>query len=482
MSNNNNPTTEIRRRITRDLFRSILWIDEEIFWFTTNNKGEREYNYEQFHQLFQPVTQELQDEGYLVHLHSFEQSTKDADLDDEFSEESPSLASAIALAKKADIVLLDWHLGSANNPENSIKVLEALVTDAATRFVLILSKYSDNFGNELSDHIIKAPGSKISDLTYSETVSSWTTKSGLHVKVLNKRSNGLSRVTGEDISLAVYELVSLHYPDYLHWAAFEIAQKFRSHVPEWLQSLPAGTDSAVLQELLDDKSEIRSYLPENLLDNLVQIASANSLESLHSANTKREHWTNRPSFIQDAIQSKAEKYIHILKSAKNIRKDFQEILDITETTPGGKEWFTSHQSLVEFCENLPSKDAVPLPGAIYTLIDEGVEHQCIYICVSQECDCVRNSPLLFVKADRIDEVKANSTSLRFNGATFRVDSKAENLHPLPVNQDRSIDSYQKTGQLRGAIATRIISRFWSGTTRPAVNHPTFARALRSEEA
>lgn len=482
MTNEANPTTEVRRRISRDLFRSILWIDEEIFWFTTNSRGEKEYKYEQFHELFQPVTQELQAEGYLVHLHSFEQSTKEIHMDDEFSEESPSLASAIALAKKSDIVLLDWHLGSGNNPENSIKILEALVSDKATRFVLILSKYSDDFDHELSTHKGNHPDSSLSGLTYRELTKSWTTNCGLHIRLLNKRENGLDRIKGEAVSRAVYDLVSIHYPDYLHWAALEIAEKFRSHVPEWLQSLPTETDASVLQELLDDHSEIRSYLPENLLDNLVQIASANSLESFHSDNTKREHWANRPPFIQDQPKSKVENYINVLKSAKSIRKDFQEIHAGAKNMVGGTEWIDSQQDLIEFCENLPLRGNSPLPGSIYISIGEEKQHEFIYICVSQECDCMRSSPLLFVKAVRNDEVKANSTSLRFNGATYRVESKAENLLQLPVNENRSIDSYQRAGQLRRAIAMRIISRFWSGTTRPAVNHPTFARALRSGEA
>lgn len=475
MSNNENPTTEKRRRISQDLFRSILWIDEQIFSIGTDDHGNKRYDYEPFESLFKPVTQELQDAGLLVHLHSFEQSTIEDGLDDEFSADSPSLSSAISLSQKADIIILDWHLGNGDDPANSIKILEALVNSPATRIILILSQNSDRFSQELSR-------SNLTQLQYEAGSDTWNTRNGLHLKLIRKKPNGINRITGNEIIESIFSLLSFYYPDYLHWAAFEIAQKFRSHVPEWLQSLPVGTDAAVLQELLDNNSEIRSYLPENLLDNLVQIASANSLESLRSANTKREHWTNRPSFIQDTSNSKVENYINVLKSAKKLRSDFQEVLAVAETINGGAEWIASHQSLVEFCENLPSKCGEPLPGSIYTSIGEDEEHQCIYICVSQECDCVRNSPLLFVKAVRAEDVKANSTSFRFNGATFRVDSKAENLLQLQVNEDRSINAYQKTGQLRRAIAARIISRFWSGTTRPAVNHPTFARALRSEEA
>ncbi len=470
-----NPTTEIRRRISRDLFRSILWVDEQIFSFETNRHGNKEYDYVPFETLFKPVTQELQDAGFLVHLHSFEQSTTEDGFDDEFSADSPSLNSAISLSQKADIIILDWHLGNGDDPKNSIKILEALIDSPATRILLILSQYSDRFSEELSK-------SKLSQLKKEERGDTWTTKNGLHLKVLRKKPDGINRITGDEIIESIFSLLSFYYPDYLHWAALEIAEKIRSHVPEWLQSLPSGTDLSVLQELLHKKSEIRSYLPENLFENLVRIASANTLESLSEDHTKRDHWNNRPLFIQDVQRSKVENYINVVKSAKDLRDDLPEILGGLANCSGGDEWLKAQLDLIEFCEIMPSVGREPLPGAIYTPIEPEESDESIYICVSQECDCVRGTPLLFVRAVRATDIKAVSTSLRFERYTYRIDSKADNLIKLDIEDDRSIKLYQKAGQIRTQIAARIISRFWSGTTRPAVNHPTFARALRSGEA
>lgn len=475
IGNTINPTTEIRRRISRDLFRSILWVDEQIFSFETNRHGTKEYDYEPFETLFKPVTQELQDAGFLVHLHSFEQSTAEDGFDDEFSTDSPSLDSAISLSQKSDIIILDWHLGNGDDPRNSIKILEALVDSPATRILLILSQNSDRFSEELSK-------SNLSQLEREEGSDTWTTGNGLHLKVLRKKPDGINRITGEEIIESFFSLLSFYYPDYLHWAAFEIAEKIRSHVPEWLQSLPSGTDISVLQELLHRGSEIRSYLPENLFENLVRIASANTLESLSGDHTKRDHWKNRPSFIQDDLKSKVENYINVLKSAKNLRNDLPEFLEQVGEFSGGDEWRKAHLDLIEFCEIMPLVGNEPLPGAIYTPIELEESDSSIYICVSQECDCVRGNPLLFVRAVRDDDIMAGSTSLRFMRGTYRIDSKADNLIKLDIEEDRTVKSYQKAGQIRPQIAARIISRFWSGTTRPAVNHPTFARALRSGEA
>jgi hypothetical protein len=470
-----NLTTEIRRRISRDLFRSILWVDEQIFSFETNSRGENKYDYEPFESLFKPVTQELQDAGFLVHLHSFEQSTSEDELEDEFSADSPSLQSAISLSRKADIIILDWHLGNGDDPTNSIKILEALVTDPATRILLILSQNSDRFSEELLK-------SSLSQLRHKKESDTWTSGNGLHLKVLRKRPDGINRILGTEIIESIFSLLTCYYPDYLHWAALEIAEKIRSHVPEWLQSLPTGTDLSVLQELLHEKSEIRTYLPENLFENLVRIASANTLKCLEADYTKRVFWENRPSFIRDNLTSKVDNYVNVLKSAKNLRNDLPEILDGLANCIGGEEWRKAQLDLIEFCEIMPPVGDEPFPGAIYTRIEPEEADNCIYICVSQECDCARGNPLLFVRAVRDHVIKAGSTSLRFQRETYRIDSTAENLIKLNIEDNRTVSSYQKVGQIRPPIAARIISRFWSGTTRPAVNHPTFARALRAEEA
>ena len=303
----------------------------------------------------------------------------------------------------------------------------------------------------------------------------------LHLKVLKKNPDGINRIAANEIIESLYSLLSESYPDYLHWAAQEMAEKIRSHIPEWLQSLPSGTDLAVLQELLHDRSEIRSYLPENLLENLVCVASASSLNALEASNTKREHWLNRPSFIEDLNGTKASNYVNIKNSAKNLRSDLPKIHSDLESLDGGKEWIQSHQDFVEFCEILPLVGNMPYPGAIYQS-DAGEGPDTVYVCVSQECDCLRASRLLFVIATKTDEIKTGSTSFQFSGKTYRVDPKAGNLLQFDIDEHRAISSLSKVGQIRSQIASRIISRFWSGTTRPAVNHPAFARGLRLDES
>jgi Response receiver domain len=466
-----NPTTDIRRQISGNLFRSILWIDEEIFPFLTK-ADEKIINYELFKSLFWPVTHELQEKGYLVHLHPFEQSTNEDGINDTYSTESPSLNSAIALCKKADVVLLDWHLGSGHSPENSIKILDELLKEekSATKIVLILSN---------NDSCINDIGSKLPKLQVNASTGTWS-YNGLHLKLLKKMHNG-SRITADEIINAIFESLSGQYPDYLHWAALEIAEKIRSHIPEWLESLPKETDLAVLQELLNEKSEIRSYLPENLFENLVCIASANKLNSLEAKNTKREHWENRPSFIKDTGDTITEKYVNVLVSAENLREDYKDIEKKKGTTNGFDAWIKAHHTNTEFCEILPMKGISPLPGAVYNRVNLDAIDESIYICVSQECDCLRDNTLLFVRAVKCERIKDSSTSVRFNGHTYRIDSKTDNLIKMPINVDRTIEQYNKIGQLRPQIAKRIISRFWNGTTRSAVNHPTFTRALRKGE-
>lgn len=478
-----NPTTELRRTIAQNLCRSILWIDEEIYPYTTGSSGEKIINYEHFESLFHPLTQELQDEGCLVHLHPFEQSTNEKELEDDFSDDSPSLVSAIELSKKADVIILDWHLGSADTPENSIKILEALLEEPATRIVLILSQNADKISKEVSDYIRTHPESNLPPAMQEGNACFHAKGKGLHLKVLRKTQPDTSFIKAADIIEAIFDLLSKSYPDYLHWAALEISAKIREHIPDWLHSLPTGTDVAVLQELLDERSELRTYLPANLFENLVCAASASTLKSLGSENTQREHWENPPPFVDGQGNSRKDNYINIKRSAKNLRDELPALVSESSDDDRFKQWFEAQHVLVEFCETMPAGSENPLPGAVYRENDQEEEPaEELLVCASQACDCIRSTSLLFIKAVRCDEVKAGSTSFRFSGNNYRNDPKAKNLVQLDVGEDRSITGYKKVGQIRPQIATRIISRFWRGTTRPAVNHPTFVRALRAEEA
>lgn len=479
-----NSTIAIRKNIVAQFCSSIVWIDEEILPYTTDRQGEKQFNYDHFHNLFHPVSQQMQNEGYLVHLHPFEQSTADDGFEDEFAQESPSLESAISLCKKADIILLDWHLGDGDSPDNSISILKALHNEPATRFVLILSKNSDKFQRELeADELLKT-----NYHYHPKSKNCWGSESGTHLTLLNKKPDGTKTVTAGEIQDAVFNLISSAYPDYLHWAALEIAGKFRNHFPQWINDLPNGTDIAVMQELLNEQSEIREYLPENLLEDFVEIARAKSLESLQLENTKRDNWVNRPNHLQPLTKKTTgtDRLLHVHTSAKKLTaRDFSitEFLDEIKGTEEGQKWVQSNRAFLEFCEvssNSASTEA-PSPGSLYQKNDA---ENSIFVCASQACDCARKSTLLLLKGDASDEARGGSTNLNHQEKTYRIDPVAENIMQVTVSDSegcRTLKGYTKIGQLRPAIAARIISRFWTGNTRPAVNHPNFARALRKGE-
>jgi len=65
------------------------------------------------------------------------------------------------------------------------------------------------------------------------------------------------------------ECLTQAYPDYLRWAALEIAGKIKESIPNWLKNLPPGTDWGLLAERKHDpKSDTRHAVFENLFEDL----------------------------------------------------------------------------------------------------------------------------------------------------------------------------------------------------------------------
>jgi len=485
-----NPTQKIRRKITQDFCRTVLWIDDEIRPDAEtppkNERLEKDYEGKQHQEFFLPTASEFQSLGYLVHLHPYERPSDEAlKGTNPFSEESGHHQSACTLAHKADIIILDWHLADRESPQHSIRILKELVKSQASRFVVILSKYWDKFAQEIKDAELGfEQGTTTSGMDF------WTHDSGIHLVLAKKYPKGDdNRIIAPEILAVVDDLIQSAHPDYIHWAAFEIATRLRNHIPAWLKAIPRGTDMALLQELFAENSEGRQYIPENILEDLVAVVQATELETLSATHTSRENWLNRPSGVSEEAGTNNEKMVNLLVSAEAMdAKQISKLATSSPDIPAHAAWLDSHQVFVEFCEKLSQVDydRPPRPGAVYKKRNPVVaERKVIYLCASQACDCSRgDSPLILLKAVTTSEVKLGSSVLRYGGEDYRFDSNSESLILAEVNENdgkRILTDYELIGQLRPAIAARITSRFWIGTTRPAVNHPTFARKLRAKE-
>jgi CheY-like chemotaxis protein len=497
MTMNENNTITIRKEIMRRFVRTLVWIDDEI------RPDQIDYRGNPFRSFFYPTAQEFQKKGILIHLHPYP-SDPEVDQGDTFSSfTTASFDSALKLAKSADIILLDWHLGR-KNPRNSIALLKRLNEDPAIRHVVVLSEYADKFADEMrDDNMLTTGGTDSNDLNlFQQKGDAWVNGLGTHIIVMNKQD--LSSISADGFCNAIvdsiFNLMSTASPDYLHWTAFEIAGKLRHTIPHWIQAIPCGADAAVISELISDKTEARDFIPENLLEDLSHIAKLQALDSLNAQNCQSKPYEIQTEANEDP---RHKKFVHFLRGAlvvdadgkhssisakdiKSMRKENNVDIDACN------KFMYSQQIFSEFCEHIskPPGDS-PTFGAIYA-VGESVsdaspqDPQQIYLCLSQECDAVRENNLIMLKGtiQNATSAKEGTTKLSFHKSVFGFLPEANSIQAAEVIErdgKRQLNGFMKIGQLRKATARRILNRYWNYLSRSAVNLPTFARVDRDEK-
>lgn len=484
-----NKTKSTRRTIMNNFLRTLVWIDDEIRPIATTDEASRP-----FKTFFYPTAEVFQKKGILVHLHPY---APDPSVDDQdtFTDDSPKkdFDSALTLARKADIIILDWNLGRGD-PQNSINLLKALRGESAIRYIVVLSQYTDQFEENMRQGGMLLTETSSQDVNYlfRKSQNAWINNLGTHIIVMSKSDFKPNNPDGFCNSVLdnVYNLMAQANPDYLHWTAIEIAAKLHHSIPEWLQGIPRGTDAAVLSELLSDKTEARDFIPEHLLEDLSHLAKIHILDSLTLENCQPENWINKPeSFVNigtsaDATENPCDNFIQLKSDILGInRKDIKQIRSDSERSDY-LEFVKSQMNFAQFCESMIKHiDENPAFGAVYKKTNQQQgEPPKIYICISQECDCSRSYNLLFLegKKDVPGASKFGVTSLFFQGEEYKFCARSEKIQTFKIESNRSIRNMKKVGQLRKATAARILNRFWNHMSRPAVNLPTFVRVERAE--
>jgi len=483
-----NMTTTIRRKIMKDFLRTLVWIDDEIRPDKVDSLGQP------FRAFFYPTAQKFQKEGLLVHLHPYDAGNSGEEGDTFATDSSASFDSAALLANKADIIILDWHLG-LNNPKNSIRLLQKLKEEPAVRCIVVLSKFASKFEEEMREGKMiegRSDASGESHL-FRSVGDAWVNDNGTHIIVMEKhRLDEDTDKFGDSVLDNIYKLMAQAHPDYLHWAAVEIAAKLRHFIPEWIQTIPSGADAAVLSELISPETEARTFIPEHLLEDLSHIAKLHMLDSLAKENCQPKDWQNRPNLLADIeatneLESNAHKRFVQLHSdiLKISEEDIRKIRESTNCK-NCSEFIQSQMQFAQFCETMAKNVKIePTFGSVYEKLEQQSQETClrIYVCVSQECDCVRANKLMFLEGKESSPGAAGFgiTKLFFQGKEYRFAARAESLMTFKIKRNRSIAELKKVGQLRHATARRILSRFWNHMSRSAVNLPTFARLERDEK-
>jgi hypothetical protein len=388
-------------------------------------------------------------------------------------EEPEELAITKKLTRSVDVVILDWYLASSEGPEHCLTIIESLLDEKESRFIIVLTQHAD---------VKSAFASHFGD-RFPITGDFAHAASGKHAAFLNKPPAGGADAANEILSL-IERLIAAAYPDYIHWAALEMAANIKKFVPRWLEALPRGTDWALLSEYCHDGDQAAAIVVGNLLEDLGHAIDIYQLESAKAGNCKGADWPGRCE-VDVGIQGATRQLMALESPAPKLKQEI--VADLAKSSsPQTSDFVKSQKTLASFCENVSQGAKIHTsirPGSIMVAEEQqGVRE--IFVCVSQACDCLHRDQLLIVRGTKAKTTKQGATTVSFQETCYRFDPETKNLRHLSIKTKegrRLPEGFVIVGQLRSATARRLTSRFWNHMTRSAVNLPAYTRAERIGE-
>ncbi len=496
---------DLRKSIARQFCQTVLWIDDQIVSLTDGNvrdaiKCLTDVKHKKIRDgivkkiedglYFKNGVESFTDAGVICQLFSFPQL--DPAGQDHYSDPEP-LSQCKSLAKQADVLIVDWYLGSSNDAGNAKSIInELLKPESGTRFIFVLSKQPTEadaqVNTEWAGKMTKPAGSEW-----------YKTGDGQFVCVLAK--NDFVAVPAQLVD-KVFDCLAQTYPDYLHWAALEISGRIKESTPKWLSALPAGTDWGILAERkYEQESDTRHAIFENLMEDLkfsvecstIRIVSRDVLDDKeHPLNSKYKEQAQSLDVIIDPGQKDAAKRLFPFSTgdkSKKIKEDTDKIASLEMSNQTIKEFVDGINVFGCFCETVSTSSVLENKvrrGAVY----HEREPSHIWICMAQSCDCLRAENLLFVKAVKNSSLGANGnprqpkqgdTFILFKGDEYVISASIpESLKTYTVTPERQIVGLALVGFVRESILSRIAARYWGHATRVGVNQPALLRAKRRE--
>ena len=470
-----------RDEVIHRFCRTILWIDDEIHL----EKGLAEGG------LFKKKMDEFIQSHLLCHMQGFPEARSGNDPYAEQPEVEAAIKSCVSLARQADIVIVDWRLGSSDSSEYAKKIIRSLLgVENGFRFIVVLSKEAPEDGafTELDDSFEKCSSSVL-----------WKNRSGQFVVSLRKDEFRDAHLF-DQLRSCLLEI----YPDYLHVAALEIAGRIKELSPRWLSSIPANTDLGLLLE------RGNTFQEESWRDNLQECVASNLLEDLRAVILGE----NLVSLKEDALMPSSNPSVdfpdkegeiqNALYGLKTCLRDdkpvpfspklFKKLLK-EKSDPEIAGLLVGIEKFTEFCEvqSVVAGASHPSPGAVYAGLSQNKDD--IAVCISGGCDCLRSPSLLFLVGSRVRDMAADSaktwpeiledkkihggkTILRFGGQVYLFHSTASSL----ISKDRAeVSTITPLGFFRKDIVNRLASRFMTHIRRVGVNQPYISRDLRGEK-
>lgn len=490
---------ELRKNIIQRYCRSAIWIDDEILDDKISNGTD--IGQERYFNFFVRVSQEFQAQGVLCSLKHFPQIGVD---DDDNEDSTNALETCKKLALKAEIIIIDWMLGAEESPDHCVNILEHVIASAGNRFIIILSK---------EERVAVTFDRRFAE--FSPCEQGWRSNNGgIFVTIQNKGDfEGRNGDTGVPRKLLdeIFTLMAGTYKDYLHWAALEIAANIKEITPQWLSSLPKQTDLGLLAEHIHSTESVKETVFENLMDDLRVSLNPDNLSCLSDECLDTNKWPEKERFIalieedikktkdQANLRSKVEKLIPCCitdsnpDERKKVRNNLRDHTKKLKKHIEGKnmdsiERFLSESGrFSEFCEkvSLPSSSCKMLKRGSIFAEDSYANPSKIWVCISQSCDCVRSSKLMFLEGQKVDIANEGTSNLytRFNGSLFEFSCDPRTLTIENVEEEglRHLKGKRCFGYLRRDIVDRLAGKYWAHITRVGINIPILERSLRPKE-
>lgn len=489
----NEVINEIRNKVIQKFCRTVLWIDDEIHL-------DQGLAAEGTPSLFRNKYDEFTRSSLLCHMMGFPAVRPGSDPYVPQPEVDEILPSCKALALQADIIILDWMLGSTDSSVYAEEIVKHVVgKNKGFRFIVVLTN------KELTDSDFIGFDPPFFKRDDSDDL--WKNESGQFLLGLHKED-----FTEANLFETICSALLKVYPDYLHLAALEIAGRIKDLVPQWLSALPSNTDMGILTERTnlmcqrDTEETWRDVIQEcvvaNLLDDLTTLIIREPLNTLGknalcpsnvisdllsklfetpvTPDVKSLLNQVKPS-LGDEPQSKitANQYKQLLKH--------RDILSISN-------FLKEIEAYTEFCETKSICGPSICPGTVFSNMFTGSED--IAVCISSACDCIRAESLLFLRGKRMKSFKngeidipdyeqlgreaGGKTVLRFHGQVYIFWHKANSITTKSRTDLDQSTSIKRIGAFRNDILNRLVSRFMSYLRRVGVTQPALSRSLRKE--
>ncbi len=287
----------IHHKVAANYFKAVTVIDDEIYKkgrFETGEEGQM------LIKRFDSLRQSCEERGMLCHLLQFPHTVGDAtDYGD--PETRKHLDRAVASAKAADVVVLDWNLGHETHHGNALHILKALAESSHVGFVMIYTQQKslksvsidlqtafNRWGNNLEPLLLEedpkpdSTDADANDFEEGEVAEpkqfGFQLNQRLFVFLSVKDQDDRVGVRAEDLVDVIYNALESSLQGRLKWAGLELMARFREVLPQVVAALPDADPALLGQILFQKQDEVAAQVADSLLDELRHALAEKPLE------------------------------------------------------------------------------------------------------------------------------------------------------------------------------------------------------------